>query len=47
VFAPAAPGSKDERKACAQTIIVGWYKKPDGSVLAKVMYVGRGVTPAM
>jgi hypothetical protein len=47
VIAAAAPSSKDELKAGAQLIIFGWDKQPDGSVLAKVMYVGRGVTPAM
>jgi hypothetical protein len=47
VIAAAAPGSKDELKAGAQIIIFGWDKQPDGSVLAKVMYVGRNVTPAM
>jgi hypothetical protein len=46
-IAAAAPGSKDELKAGAQIIIFGWDKQPDGSILAKVMYVGRGVTPAM
>jgi hypothetical protein len=47
VIAAAAPSSKDELKAGAQLIIFGWDKQADGSVLAKVMYVGRGVTPAM
>ncbi len=47
VIAAAAPGSKDELKPGAQIIIFGWDKQTDGSVLAKVMYVGRGVTPAM
>jgi hypothetical protein len=47
VIAAAAPGNKDELKAGAQIIIFGWDKQPDGSVLAKVMYVGRNVTPAM
>ena len=47
VIAAAAPGNKDELKAGTQIIIFGWDKQPDGSVLAKVMYVGRGVTPAM
>jgi hypothetical protein len=47
VIAAAAPGSKDELKAGTQIIIFGWDKQPDGSVLAKVMYVGRNVTPAM
>lgn len=46
-IAAAAPGSKDELKPGAQVIIFGWDKQPDGSVLAKVMYVGRNVTPAM
>src|SRR5665647_3843720 len=46
VIAAAAPGSKDELKAGAQIIIFGWDKQSDGSVLAKVMYVGRNVTPA-
>jgi hypothetical protein len=47
VIAAAAPGNKDELKAGAQIIIFGWDKQPDGSVLAKVMYVGRNITPAM
>jgi hypothetical protein len=47
VIAAAAAGSKDELKPGAQIIIFGWDKQPDGAVLAKVMYVGRGVTPAM
>ncbi len=47
VIAAAAPGSKDELKAGAQIIIFGWDKQADGSVLAKVLYVGRGVAPAM
>jgi hypothetical protein len=46
-IAAAAPGSKDELKAGAQIIIFGSEKQPDGTVLAKVMYVGRGLTPAM
>jgi outer membrane lipoprotein SlyB len=47
VIAAAAPGNKDELKPGTQIIIFGWDKQPDGSVLAKVMYVGRNVTPAM
>ena len=47
VIAAAAPSSKDELKAGTQLIIFGWDKQADGSVLAKVMYVGRDVTPAM
>jgi outer membrane lipoprotein SlyB len=46
-IAAAAPGNKDELKAGTQIIIFGWDKQPDGSILAKTMYVGRGVTPAM
>ena len=47
VIAAAAAGSKDELKVGAQVIIFGSEKQADGSVLAKTMYVGRGVTPAM
>lgn len=46
-IAAAAPGNKDELKAGAQIIIFGWDKQADGSILAKTLYVGRGVTPAM
>jgi hypothetical protein len=46
-IAAAAPGNKDELKAGAQIIIFGWDKQPDGSILAKTLYVGRSVTPAM
>ena len=42
-----APGSKDELKAGTQIIIMASEKQPDGSALAKVLYVGRGLTPAM
>jgi hypothetical protein len=47
VIAAVAPSNKDELKAGAQIIIFASDKQPDGSVLAKTMYVGRGVTPAM
>ena len=47
VIAAAAPGSKDELKAGAQIIIMQSDKQTDGGVLAKVLYVGRGLTPAM
>ena len=47
VIAAAAVGSKDELKAGVRIIIFGWDKQPDGSVLAKSMYVGRSVAPAM
>jgi hypothetical protein len=46
-IAAAAPGSKDELKAGAQIIIFGWDKQADGSILAKTLYVGRGIVPAM
>ena len=46
-IAAAAKGDASELKAGAQIIIFGWDKQADGSVLAKTMYVGRGVTPAM
>jgi hypothetical protein len=47
VIAAVAPGDKSELKAGAQIIIFASEKQPDGSVLAKVMYVGRDVAPAM
>ena len=47
MIAAARSGSKDELKAGVQIIIFGWDKQPDGSVLAKTMYVGRSLTPAM
>jgi hypothetical protein len=47
VIAAAAPGSKDELKPGAQIVIFAWDKQPDGSVLAKTLYIGRSVTPAM
>jgi hypothetical protein len=47
VIAAAAAGNKNELKAGAQIIIMGSEKQPDGSVLAKSLYVGRDVTPAM
>lgn len=47
VIAAAAPAKKEEIKEGTQIIIFGWDKQPDGSVLAKVLYVGRSVTPAM
>jgi hypothetical protein len=46
-IAAAAKGDKSELKAGAQIIIFGWDKQPDGSILAKTLYVGRGLTPAM
>ena len=47
VIAAAAPGSKDELKPGTPIIIFGQEKQPDGTILIKSMYVGRGVTPAM
>jgi hypothetical protein len=46
-IAAAAKGDASELKPGAQIIIFGWDKAPDGSILAKSMYVGRGLTPAM
>jgi hypothetical protein len=42
-----APGNKDELKTGAQIIIMQSDKQADGSVVAKNMYVGRGLKPAM
>jgi hypothetical protein len=47
VIAAVSPGNKDELKPGMQIIIFASEKQPDGSVLAKVMYVGRNVAPAM
>ena len=45
-IARAAAGSKDEIKPGAQIIIFGSAREGDTTV-AKVLYVGRGITPAM
>jgi hypothetical protein len=42
-----APGNKDELKPGTQVIIMASDKQPDGSVLAKTLYIGRSLTPAM
>ena len=47
VIAAVAPARKEELKAGAQIIIFASEKQPDGSVLAKTMYVGREMAPAM
>jgi hypothetical protein len=47
VIAAVAPGNKSELKAGAHIIIFASEKQADGSLLAKVLYVGRNVTPAM
>jgi hypothetical protein len=47
VIAAVAPGDKSELKTGAQIIIFASDKHPDGSLLAKTMYIGRNVAPAM
>jgi hypothetical protein len=47
VIAAVAPGDKSELKAGAHIVIFASEKQPDGTLLAKVMYVGRNVVPAM
>jgi len=47
VIAAAAPADKAELKPGAQIIIFGQEKLPDGTVVIKSMYIGRGLTPAM
>jgi hypothetical protein len=47
VIAAVAKGDKNELKAGTPIIIFGSQKQPDGSLLAKTMYIGRGVAPAM
>ncbi len=47
VIAAVAKGDKSELKVGAHIIIFASEKQPDGSLLAKVMYVGRDVAPAM
>lgn len=47
VIAAVAPGNKDELKAGTPIIIMASDKQADGSVLAKTIYVGRNLEPAM
>jgi len=47
VIAAVAPGKKDELKAGMHIVIFASQKQSDGSLLAKVMYFGRDVAPAM
>ena len=47
VIAAVASGSKGDLKPGAHVIIFASQKQADGSLLAKVMYVGRDVAPAM
>jgi hypothetical protein len=46
-IAAAVKAEKNELKPGAHIIIFGWEKQSDGSILAKSMYVGRNVIPAM
>jgi hypothetical protein len=46
-IAAAAPGNRSELVTGAQIIIFGWEKLQDGTTLAKTLYVGRNLTPAM
>jgi hypothetical protein len=47
VIAAVAKGDKSELKAGTHVIIFASQKQADGSLLAKVMYFGRDVAPAM
>jgi hypothetical protein len=47
VIAAVAKGDKSDLKAGAHIIIFAAQKQPDGSLLAKALYVGHGVVPAM
>jgi hypothetical protein len=47
VIAAVAPGKKEELKAGTNIIIMAADKQADGSVLAKTLYLGRNVAPAM
>jgi hypothetical protein len=47
VIAAVAPRKKEDLRVGAQIVVFAWDKQPDGSVLAKSMYVGRDVAPAM
>lgn len=46
-IASVAPGDKSELKVGTPIIIMASEKQPDGSVVAKNVYVGRSVKPAM
>ena len=47
VIVAVAKGDRADLKAGAPIIIMASQKQPDGSVLAKSLYIGRGVTPAL
>ncbi len=46
-IAAVAPGNKDELKPGTQIIIMQSDNAADGAVTAKVLYVGRDLTPAL
>ena len=47
MIAAVAPGKKEELKVGTNIIIMASEKQADGSMLAKVLYLGRNVAPAM
>jgi hypothetical protein len=47
VISAVAPGDKSELKAGTPIIIMASEKATDGTVLAKTLYIGRNVRPAM
>jgi hypothetical protein len=47
VIAAVAPGKKDELKPGTSIVIMASDKQADGSTLAKVLYLGRNIVPAM
>jgi hypothetical protein len=47
VIAKVAPFDNGDLKVGAHVVIVASEKQQDGSVLAKTMYIGRNMTPAM
>ena len=47
VIAAVAKGDRNDLKAGAHIIIFASQKQADGTLLAKALYIGRGVVPAM
>ena len=47
VIVAVAKGDRGDLKAGAPIIIMASQKQPDGAVLAKSLYIGRGVMPAL
>jgi hypothetical protein len=47
VIVAVAPGNKDELKSGMPVIVMQSEKQPDGSVVAKNIYLGRGTVPAL